>query len=84
MEIVVNRIKYKLPETEGISLIISPQDDLLFGMKLSYFKEKFSIIEIEKLNTWVKEKNIEDDPYISYSFTEEIQVDYFEFLEHLL
>lgn len=70
MELIVNRIKYQLPVKEKLNLIVSDQNDLPFRMKLTFFKERFNASEVDGLNGWSRENNIDDDAFVSYSFSE--------------
>jgi len=72
MELIVNRIKYQLPIKKRLNIIISHQNDLPFRMKLMFFQKRFNTSEIERINGWRKENNIDQESFISYSFSEDI------------
>lgn len=78
MELIVNRIKYKLPIIVGLRIIVSNKNDLMFKMKLSYFKERFQNNEHKKLDSWVLENEIQEDSYVSFSFSETNSKNYLE------
>lgn len=70
MQIVINRIKYQLPETANYRLIISAQNELPFHMKINFFKERFQSSELEQLDDWLKDNNIDNESFISFSFVD--------------
>ena len=71
MQIVVNRIKYQLPETTNFRLVISAHKDLSFHMKTSYFKERHNEPEKGQIEDWLAAKDIGDETFISYGFSED-------------
>ena len=76
MEIVVNRVKYQLPEEESMRLIVLPNNNLSFRIKLGYFKERFQEADLDAIGAWISENDINDDSYISYSFSENKRKEY--------
>ncbi|MGB3849383.1 MAG: Piwi domain-containing protein, partial [Tunicatimonas sp.] len=76
MEIVVNRIKYQLPEEESLRLIVSPNNSLSFGMKLCYFNNRFQGEDLDAVGVWMSENNIDNNSYISYGFSKNNEGEY--------
>lgn len=69
MELIVNRIKYQLPVKEKLNIIVSDKIDLPFRMRLDFFKKRFQSPEIGSINEWEREKKINNDTFISYTFS---------------
>ncbi|NDV15720.1 hypothetical protein GO009_06745 [Muricauda sp. TY007] len=78
MELIVNRIKYKLPNEEGLRIIVSANKDLMFHFNLSYFKKRFLIGEEKKIDEWALENEIDEDSYIGFSFSRNAAEEYLE------
>lgn len=78
MELVINRIKYEIPERKNFKLILSTEDDLLFGIQLGYVRERFNSTELKAVNKWAELNDTKDDSYIYYGFVENSQETYLE------